>query len=188
MTNSADRDLLPWILGGLLIVLVAVAIGCASSDQSGPPASAPLSQSSAVPLPAEFSRPPTLTARNSGPPAPAPHRVWECMVNGQRTFSDSPCGTTSTIRQLSEINRMDPTPAPASVTNDNPPSPSYAPNYTVQSYDRSMNDSSVCEGLKEEVNAIHERMRHLYTNPEGNYYRAQLRKISDRQYELQCDR
>jgi hypothetical protein len=188
MTNSADSDFFPWILGGLLIVLVAVAIGFVSSDQSGPPASAPHIQSSAAPLPAEFSGPPTVTARNSDPPTPAPRRVWECTVNGQRTFSDSPCGTTSTIRQLSEINRMDPTPAPPSVTYYSPPSPSYEPNYTAQPYDDSMNESSVCEDLKEAVNAIHERMRHLYTNPEGNYYRARLHKISDRQYELHCDR
>src|ERR1700676_2225234 len=148
MTNSADRDLFPWILGGLLIVLVAGAIGFASSDQSDPPASVPPNQSSAVPSPAKFSRPPTVTARNGGTPAPAPPRVWECMANGQRTFSDSPCGTTSTIRQLSEINRMDPTPAPPSVTYYNPPTPSYAPDYTAQSYDDSMNESWVCEGLK----------------------------------------
>jgi hypothetical protein len=187
MTNSADSDLFPWIVSGLLIVLVAVAISFASSDQSGRPASVPPNQS-AVPLPAEFSRPPTLTARNSGQPAPAPRRVWECMVNGQRTFSDLPCGTTSTIRQLSEINRMDPTPAAPSVTYYNPPSPSYAPNDSAESYDHSMNESSVCEGLKEEVNAIHERMRHLYTIPEGNYYRARLHEVSNRQYELHCER
>jgi hypothetical protein len=188
MTNSADSDLFPWILGGLLIVLVAVGIGFASSNQSGPPASVPRIQSSALPLPAEFSRPPTVTARNSDPPTPVPRRVWECTVNGQRTFSDSPCGTTSTMRQLSEINRMDPTPAPPPVTYYNPPIPSYAPDYPAQSYDNSMNESSVCEGLKEAVNVINERMRHPYTNPEGNYYRARLREISDRQYELHCDR
>jgi hypothetical protein len=188
MTNSADTDIFPWILGGLLIVVVAIAIRYTSSDQSGLPASVPRIQSSAAPLAAEFSRPPTVTVRNGGPPTPVPRRVWEYTVNGQRTFSDSPCGTTSTIRQLSEINRMDPTPVPPSVTYYNPPSPSYAPNYTAQSYDNSTNESSVCEGLKEAVNAIHERMRHLYTNPEGNYYRARLRGISDRQFELHCDR
>jgi hypothetical protein len=83
---------------------------------------------------------------------------------------------------------MDPTPVPPSVTYYNPPSHSYAANYTAQSYDNSANESSVCEGLKEEVNAIEARMRHLYTNPEGNYFRARLREISDRQDELHCDR
>jgi hypothetical protein len=188
MTNSADRDIFPWVFGGLLLVLVAIAIGYTSRNQSHLPASVPRIQSSAAPLPAQVSRPPTVTARNSGAPTPVPRRVWECAVNGQRTFSDSPCGTTSTVRQLSEVNRMDPTPVPPAVTYYNPPSPSYAPNYTAQSYDNSANDSSVCESLKEAVNAIHERMRHLYTNPEGNYYRARLREISDRQDELHCDR
>jgi hypothetical protein len=188
MTNNADRDIFPWVLGGLLIVLVAVAIGYTSSNQSDLPASVSRIQSSAAPLPAEVARPSAVTARNSGGPTPVPRRVWECAVNGQRTFSDSSCGTTSTIRQLSETNRMDPTPVPPAVTYYNPSSPSYAPNYTAQSYDNSANDSSVCESLKEAVNAIHERMRHLYTNPEGNYYRARLREISDRQDELHCDR
>jgi hypothetical protein len=188
MTNSADRDIFPWVLGGLLIVLIAIAIAYTSSNQSDSRAAAPRIQSSAAPFPAAVSRPPSVTARNSTAPTPLPRRVWECAVNGHRTFSDSPGGTTSTIRQLSETNRMDTTPVPPSVTYYNPPSPSYAPNYTAQSYDNSTNESSVCEGLKEAVNAIHERMRHLYTNPEGNYYRARLREISDRQDELHCDR
>jgi hypothetical protein len=188
MTNSADRDIFPWVLGGLLMVLVAIAIGYTSSNQSDLSASVPRIQSSAAPLPAQVSRPSTVTARNSGAPTPVPRRVWECAVNGQRTFSDSPCDTTSTIRQLSETNRMDPTPVSPSVTYYSPPSPSYEPNYTAQSYDNSINDSSVCESLKEAVNAIHERMRHLYTNSEGNYYRARLREISDRQSDLHCNR
>jgi len=188
MTNNAERDIFPLVFGGLLTVLVAIAIGYASSNQSDLPTSVPRIQSSAAPIPAQVSRPPIVTARNSGASTPVPRRVWECAVNGQRTFSDSPCGTTSTVLQLSEINRMDPTPVPPAVTYYTPPSPSYAPNYTAQSYDNSANESSVCEGLKEAVNAIHERMRRLYTNPEGNYYRARLREISDRQDELHCDR
>jgi hypothetical protein len=31
-------------------------------------------------------------------------------VNGQKTFSDSPCGEGASIRQLNEVNRMDVTP------------------------------------------------------------------------------
>lgn len=188
MTNNADRDIFPWIFGGLLIVLVAVAIGYTSRIQSDLPTSVPRIQLSAAPLPAQVSRPSTVTGRNSGVPTPVPRKVWECAVNGQRTFSDSPCGTTSMIRQLSETNRMDPTPVPPTVTYYNPPSPRYASNYSAQSYDNSPNESSVCEGLKEAVNAINERMRRLYTNPEGNYYRARLREISDRQDDLHCDR
>jgi hypothetical protein len=187
MTNSADRDIFPWVLGGLLIVLAAIAIGYTSNNKSDLSTSVPRIQSSAAPLPAAVARPSTVTVRNSGAPTLVPRRVWECAVNGQRIFSDSPCGTTSTIRQLSATNRMDPAPVLPSVTYYNPPSPGYEPNYT-QSYDNSANESSVCEGLKESVNAIHERMRHLYTNPEGNYYRARLREISDRQGDLHCDR
>jgi len=53
---------------------------------------------------------PTLvppSARSELPPG----QVWECVLNGQRTFSDSPCGDRPAIRQLSEVNTMAAVPA-----------------------------------------------------------------------------
>jgi hypothetical protein len=52
----------------------------------------------------------------------------------------------------------------------------------------STNNAGTCEALDAGVNAINERMRHRYTNPEGEYYRGRLHKISDRKYDLHCDR
>jgi hypothetical protein len=49
--------------------------------------------------------PPSVAAAK---PVPLPSgQVWECMVNGQRTFSDVRCGSQSSIRQLSPLNIMD---------------------------------------------------------------------------------
>jgi len=68
-----------------------------------------------------------------------------------------------------------------------PPSPDNLA-HTSNRFDAPRQDSSECDSLKEEVVAIDQRMRHPYTNPEGNYYRGQLHEISDRQYSLNCDR
>jgi hypothetical protein len=39
--------------------------------------------------------------------------VWQCMVNGQKIFSDKRCGNGASVRQIGDINVMDvPAPAP----------------------------------------------------------------------------
>jgi hypothetical protein len=186
VTEANETDFLPWILGASVFVASIIAIVIASSARTT--SSPPVLAARYAPAKAgvQAAALPAIAVQATSHQALPPGRVWQCAVNSQRIFSDSPCGTTSTIRQLSETNRMDPTPVSPS-TYYNPPSPSDAPDYT-QSYDNSANDASVCEGLKEALNAIHERMRHLYTNPEGNDFRARLREISDRQGELHCDR
>src|SRR5579859_2234911 len=43
-----------------------------------------------------------------------PGQVWQCVVEGQRIFSDAPCGANASIRHLKDLNVMDPVPvAPA---------------------------------------------------------------------------
>jgi hypothetical protein len=100
------KSLLPWILGGLSMATAAIAI-----------ASAPTSAPASAPTPASPAPAPTLrvaqirpvtppTARNIEPS----HQVWECRINGQRTFSDNPCGDKPSIREIGPVNGMDPTP------------------------------------------------------------------------------
>jgi len=43
------------------------------------------------------------------PPLPA-GQVWQCIRDGHKTFSDAPCGAGATIRQLNDVNVMDPDP------------------------------------------------------------------------------
>jgi hypothetical protein len=38
-----------------------------------------------------------------------PGQVWECVVNGQRTFSDVRCGASPSVRRLNQLNIMDAT-------------------------------------------------------------------------------
>jgi len=42
------------------------------------------------------------------PPAEPSNSVWECRINGQRTFADHPCGDNSTLHELRPMNTMEP--------------------------------------------------------------------------------
>jgi hypothetical protein len=83
---------------------------------------------------------------------------------------------------------MNPTPTPPPRNYANPRNPNYSPAYEPQYTNESTSNAGICGGLDAEVKAINERTRHRYTNPEGEYYRDRLHKISDRKYELHCDR
>jgi hypothetical protein len=132
------RNLLPWILGGLSMAIVAIAItvawakGIAPNNSPAPSQTAahvlPDAQPTTAPTPAPT--PPFRVAqiRPMAPVAPKvePNRsVWECTISGQKTFSDNPCGNKSRLREIGPVNRMDPTPIL-------PHSRSYAPESSGQ--------------------------------------------------------
>jgi hypothetical protein len=117
-----DRDLLPWIMGGLLMASVALAVTIASSHRTLP-ASVQASRSAprlALPLPAENVPAPvpvpsaTSAAATVPPPiveaAPPSNQIWECTINGQRTFANHPCGGNSSLREFGPLNTMQATP------------------------------------------------------------------------------
>ena len=122
-----DRDLLPWILGGVLFATIAIAIAVGSTDRIASANSHPVGQgtvrASATTMVTPAS-PPAPTPDVSAPPAPpAPQvqavnlpaavpagAIWECRINGQRAFSSSPCGDKSAVRQIGPVNRMDSVP------------------------------------------------------------------------------
>ena len=85
-----------------------------------PPAAAPASPPATAlpdPDPGAASAPATGPASadasaNGGLQLPS-GEVWQCMVNGQKIFSDKRCGNSASVRQIGEINVMDvPAPAP----------------------------------------------------------------------------
>ena len=122
-----DRALLSWILGGLLIATIAVAIAVHSTNKTAPANSRAVSQathgataatsltSAPEPAPApDAPAPPAASASQvqamNLPPSVPAGQIWECRINGQRAFSSSPCGAESSVRQIGPINRMDSTP------------------------------------------------------------------------------
>lgn len=118
-----DSNLPAWIFGGLVIATLAVALVVGSTDRNTTKNLQALSQRAAevspviVPRPTPVPTPagvPTVTTPIQTVSPPMAHRdqIWECVIKGQRTFSDNPCGDHSSVREISAINRMDPTPIP----------------------------------------------------------------------------
>jgi hypothetical protein len=141
---SEDRDLLPWILGGLSMAAVAMAIAVGltgrttpahASSQSTPPVPsvdtadlnpktptgmAPASNAPSSTAPASL----VPTPSQSIPPAQSPPviasnpsgtQIWECTTNGIKTFSNNRCGSTAILRDVGPINVMDASPAASNV-------------------------------------------------------------------------
>jgi len=119
-----DRDLLPWIFGGLSMATVAIAIIVGSNNRPTPKKSPSPSLATAYALPPALAEtvPVTVPVRvpvqalaaaqleTATPPTEQGSQIWECVINGQRTFSDKRCGEKPSLRKIGPINTMDPTP------------------------------------------------------------------------------
>jgi beta-lactamase regulating signal transducer with metallopeptidase domain len=57
----------------------------------------------------------------------APGQVWQCVIDGQRVFSDGPCGKDASVRRLSDPNIMDAVPAKSHAYGDHDPLPQASP-------------------------------------------------------------
>jgi hypothetical protein len=147
---NKERDLMPWILGGLSLATAAVAITVANRiaapdlqratvvaqappaavslpDPAPPPAAVPTPQ----PDPATTQPPLAQTAsepqvESAGAPS---GQIWECTTRGVKTFSNNPCGEKSTLLDVGPINTMNSTP-PVRYARAYGSEPRYAPAYT----------------------------------------------------------
>jgi len=131
---NKERDLLPWILGGLSTAAIAVAFAAVSSHRNAstlapapavaaqpavrPPVSTPalpapsMAQASASgSLPDAASVPVPPPAQTTVEPEVQAGQIWECTTNGVKTFSNNPCGEKSTLLEVRPINTMSATPA-----------------------------------------------------------------------------
>jgi hypothetical protein len=144
-------DLGPWIFGAIATATVAAAItlagkaGTTARPQQMPspaiaeilPSPSAVFKSLPPQLPAEpfpVSAPPTPPAQSESqavpaltePAAPA-GQIWECTTNGQKTFSNNPCGEKSSLREFGPINTMEATPVYRYPRNYQPEPAYYAP-------------------------------------------------------------
>jgi hypothetical protein len=92
--------------------------------------------------------------------------VWECRVNGQRTFSDAPCGARAVVRQLGQLNRMDSTPA---VSYD-----SYETAYAAAA-DQTAPDYQDDSYVNQALNSYSERVSRGHRSRHGNQSRGRPR-------------
>lgn len=182
MTDDTERDLLPWILGGSLVLVAAIAAAAIVNSGANPTTARLNNPPSTRPI-----AHPTLVVVNDPSTLPT-GEVWECQMNGQRVFSDAPCAGRSTIRELSPINRMQ---RQAIATDYTPADYSGAVEVPILSQPASYDSAQVesyCTDLRTEVTEIYERMRQGYPSPVGDYLRGRLRAISDQQVRLHCVR
>jgi hypothetical protein len=122
------------------------------------PGALPASQS-AVPA-----RAPPPVAIQAGEPHAPPGSVWECVVNGQRTFSDAPCGIKAMIRPLSEINRMDATPVYPAVSYQ-PRYPDYYPDDDAAPADPDATNSVNNVYIRRHGVSMDDQRRHEHPKP-----------------------
>jgi hypothetical protein len=127
---SRETGVLHWILGALFLATVATAITFGMNHGSTARNLAAPSQTLAVSLPAPPINTVTAPAPQPAPsdtPVAATHadapspplanqaspqngQIWECMTNGQKTFSNNPCGAKSTVLDIGPVNTMEATP------------------------------------------------------------------------------
>jgi hypothetical protein len=160
------RGLLAWISGGLIMAGVAAAIMVSSGrpvtpslPQAGavtapvsspvslppptpaaeaPPAAHVASAVEAAAMPDASAPLPTAQAQSTAEPAVQSGQIWECTTNGQKTFSNNPCGEKSTLLKMRAINTMNPTPEVRDARAYGR-EPRYAPQYTDQNANADQN-------------------------------------------------
>ncbi|HEY2465602.1 MAG TPA: hypothetical protein VGI32_16190 [Steroidobacteraceae bacterium] len=149
---NKERDLLPWIFGGLSAAAIAVAFAAVSSHRAEPALAftpTPVVAAQAPALPAAVPAPPTASAPSPAPatdaapmPAPPPAQaavpptasegqIWACTTNGVKTYSNNPCGEKSTLLDVGPVNTMSATPA-IHYARPYGAAPSYQPGYADQ--------------------------------------------------------
>lgn len=153
-----ERDLLPWIFGGLSAAAMAVAFAAVSTHRATPalapqviaaqspasPPALPVATTAQVALPpaqpdsAPLSAPPQL--QTAVEPDVQPGQIWECTTKGVKTFSNNPCGEKSTLLDVGPINTMP--PAATHYARAYRPDPPYAAGYPDQSAPSDADDYS----------------------------------------------
>jgi hypothetical protein len=147
---NKERDLLPWILGGLSAAAIAVAFAAVSTHRDAPTLAPQVVAARPAASPPAPPEPPTATTAQAMPPAKPPDaapmppaaqtvvapevqagQIWECMTKGVKTFSNNPCGEKSTLLDVGPVNTM--SAAAMHYARAYPPPPRYSAGYPDQS-------------------------------------------------------
>lgn len=160
---NKERDLLPWIFGGLSAAAIAVAFAAVTTHRDvpslPPPVVAQLPASTAAspaPIPTTA---PTAPPVAEPDPAPAPAlplaqtteapkipggQIWECTTQGVKTFSNNPCGEKSTQLDVGPVNTMKPS-TPVHYVRAYGPEPRYPAGYDQSAPDDQYSDQYAAE-------------------------------------------
>jgi hypothetical protein len=132
-----QRNLFRWFIGGFALAGVAAAATSPPGSPSPPPlaiASAPNAQAvESAPAPGPVQAPKAAAKQSS--------KIWECTLNGVKTFTNNPCGQKSSLVTLRPINTMKPTPVIRSAR-ANEAEPPYTKEYSDQNLYPDQNTSA----------------------------------------------
>jgi len=167
---SGKHNLRPWILGGLSIAAVALAITAVSNQRAGTPVSQPIpivaatvspppapalalaaphaaEVAGAVPEPGSTDAPPDATTEGATQPEVQAGQIWACTTHGVKTYSNNPCGEKSSLLEVGPINTMNPT-EPVHYARAYTAHAQYAPPYSDASAQSYAEDDSEQEGYE----------------------------------------
>lgn len=113
--------------------------------------------------------------------------VFECIINGQRVFSDSPCGTKVKVHEIAQPNLMK--AQSTGPTHEIPQEVLRLQPHQVRQIEAikpQVSNKSLCRQIEAEIESINARMRQGYTSRQGEWYRERLRQLDNRLHELRC--
>lgn len=111
-----------------------------------------------------------------------PQRVYECVLQGVRTFSDLPCGPDAGLREVKmTISIIDAMPVAAT-----PPAAS-KPRAAAPAKERPLpRPDAQCPKLFTDKRNLDARMREGYRGEEGERLRAEHHRLTTELYRLRC--
>lgn len=107
--------------------------------------------------------------------------VYECMVDGRRTFSDQPCAPDAQSRDIADSNRM--VAQDTSILSRH--EPATKPHQTADDADKK---KAACNKVREQQAQLQSQQRAGYTAKQGERLRVRQDKLAERYAELKCER
>lgn len=113
-------------------------------------------------------------------------KVYECLRNGQRVFSDQPCAADAKQREINSSNRMSAREAAINYRGTGISGRAKLKQQRANDNDEVDSRQQRCLVLQGNKDNINSRMRAGYKNDEGERLRARLRKVDSEYYQLRC--
>lgn len=189
---TQERDHFPWIVGVLIVAIVGGLQYWKARHARDRVSTAPSVQ---VPAPAEFPRSETAPVRRLSAPTPPPSAnaatvsIYDCSNGKQRSYSDRPCAAGGVRRDLEITLNTFTSPPMVQATGAGTTSVQQTNTYEYREFRSEPAvgpGSPICEQLFDAKEQIDARMRHGYSNRQGERFRARRHQITDQIYEFRC--
>lgn len=130
----------------------------------------------------------SAVSSSTGAPRSSIARVYQCTRDGQRIFSDQPCGTDAQQRDVQITSRMDAAAVRNVASRRNERSRHVTRHITDTDTDSADDKKKRCAKIDSDKENLNARMRNGYGGAQGERLRDRLRKLNDEYFELRCSR